>query len=406
MNIVFFTHYVGFYGANRSLLNLVDGLRSRGHSIYVIAPCEGPVTEYLCSCKYEVLVCPFEYCHKLAPGRSEDESILRITRQFRAIEVIRNKIADWNIDLIYSNSSVIDIGLMVSRLMNKPHIWHIREYGDLDYNLVPDLKNHSFRRLLHKADNLVFISKTLNRHFYEGEPFAHAKIIYNGVVPKETAYEYIRRKKQRPANEMVTFAFVGFMHPTKGQDVALAALRFIVDKGFKAKIIFAGGGPLLGYFKSLIVELKLQDYTEVLGMVNDPFSVFIRSDVALMCSKNEAMGRVTVEAMACAIPVIGNNSGATPELIVDGTTGFLYDGTVANLAEKMMWCITNRSLLEKYGEYAFGHFLVNFTQEIYVKNVEDFIFEVVHRNSQEHISLGASTETTKLELMYESILNR
>ena len=44
-----------------------------------------------------------------------------------------------------------------------------------------------------------------------------------------------------------------------------------------------------------------------------------------MCSKNEAQGRVTIEAMFYGCPIIGFNSGGTKEIIKDGENGFLYD---------------------------------------------------------------------------------
>ena len=46
--------------------------------------------------------------------------------------------------------------------------------------------------------------------------------------------------------------------------------------------------------------------------------------IELVASKAEAFGRVTVEAMMCGLPVVGANSGGTPELISDGVTGLLY----------------------------------------------------------------------------------
>ena len=39
----------------------------------------------------------------------------------------------------------------------------------------------------------------------------------------------------------------------------------------------------------------------------------------------EASGRVVVEAMACALPVVAGRSGGYRELIVHGTNGFLFD---------------------------------------------------------------------------------
>ena len=42
MRIAFFAHYAGQYGANRSLLTLVDGLRDYGVEPLVLLPAAGP----------------------------------------------------------------------------------------------------------------------------------------------------------------------------------------------------------------------------------------------------------------------------------------------------------------------------------------------------------------------------
>ncbi len=50
----------------------------------------------------------------------------------------------------------------------------------------------------------------------------------------------------------------------------------------------------------------------------------LSTDVALTCSRDEAFGRVTVEAMKRGRPVVGAASGGTAELIQDGRTGRTY----------------------------------------------------------------------------------
>ncbi len=40
-----------------------------------------------------------------------------------------------NPDLIYSNTIVSPWGVIAANFLNKPHIWYVREYGDLDHNL-------------------------------------------------------------------------------------------------------------------------------------------------------------------------------------------------------------------------------------------------------------------------------
>jgi glycosyltransferase involved in cell wall biosynthesis len=65
------------------------------------------------------------------------------------------------------------------------------------------------------------------------------------------------------------------------------------------------------------------DGVRFIGYLDDPTPYYCHADVALMCSSDEAFGRVTVEAMKLGLPVIGIDSGGTNEIIVDGRTGYL-----------------------------------------------------------------------------------
>ena len=49
-----------------------------------------------------------------------------------------------------------------------------------------------------------------------------------------------------------------------------------------------------------------------------------QADIGLTCSRNEAFGRTTVEALLMGKPVIGTNTGGTVDLISDGVDGLLY----------------------------------------------------------------------------------
>lgn len=63
------------------------------------------------------------------------------------------------------------------------------------------------------------------------------------------------------------------------------------------------------------------------------------------------MGRVLIEAMACAKPVIGSNVGGIPEVIDDGTNGLLFEpGDDADLAGKMERLLSDEVLRAKMGE--------------------------------------------------------
>ncbi len=83
-----------------------------------------------------------------------------------------------------------------------------------------------------------------------------------------------------------------------------------------------------------------------------------------MCSRMEAFGRVTIEAMKMGTPVIGARSGGTPEVIREGLTGLLYTpGDVKELADKIQQLCENRQTARQMGEQARRWAMASFTQE-------------------------------------------
>ena len=85
------------------------------------------------------------------------------------------------------------------------------------------------------------------------------------------------------------------------------------------------------------------DIVEMLGFQKDVNKFLAQTDIFCMCSKFEAFGRTTVEAMLSGNFVIGANTAGTTELIDDGVTGILYNqGNSDDLCEKLSWANQNK----------------------------------------------------------------
>jgi glycosyltransferase involved in cell wall biosynthesis len=72
-----------------------------------------------------------------------------------------------------------------------------------------------------------------------------------------------------------------------------------------------------------------------------------------MCSASETFGMVTIEALARQIPIIGTNTGGTPELLANGSYGKLYEpGNHRQLAQALNslenWPMPSPSQLKSY----------------------------------------------------------
>lgn len=75
IKVAFLTHYTRLYGANRSLLNLIDGLSEYGISSYVISPSEGDITEALRVRGIPVEILPIELW--VSPRPSSTRNVLK-----------------------------------------------------------------------------------------------------------------------------------------------------------------------------------------------------------------------------------------------------------------------------------------------------------------------------------------
>ena len=61
--------------------------------------------------------------------------LARLSVNAKATYLLTKEIKKRHIDLIHTNVSVIDIGYRCSRILKLPHIYHIREYADLDFKI-------------------------------------------------------------------------------------------------------------------------------------------------------------------------------------------------------------------------------------------------------------------------------
>ena len=96
----------------------------------------------------------------------------------------------------------------------------------------------------------------------------------------------------------------------------------------------------------------------------------------LVCSRNEAWGRVAAEAMVSEKPVIGYNSGGTKEIIIDNYNGLLYNN-VEELVERMKEVIINQDLVKYLTKNAKRLALEQFSGEVYTSNILNIINKVI-----------------------------
>ena len=73
-------------------------------------------------------------------------------------------------------------------------------------------------------------------------------------------------------------------------------------------------------------------------------------DVFVLPSIVEGRALVQQEAMVCGLPLIATRNAGADDLIEEGKTGFLLPiRSPESIAEKISWCVANRSLISGMG---------------------------------------------------------
>ena len=81
-----------------------------------------------------------------------------------------------------------------------------------------------------------------------------------------------------------------------------------------------------------------------------------------MPSRDEGLSLVYVEAMASGNPVIACNSGGTPEIVLEGETGFLIPyGDIKMLSDRLTILLTDKNLVAQMGSSGKKRVYENFT---------------------------------------------
>ena len=222
MNVAFITHYTTLYGANRSLLDLIDGLIPLGVQPFVILPYEGDMMLALHDRGITSLIVPHQWWSSYLPPtegvcgrikryvRWKRAVFQRLLWNFLALPQITKQLKDRNIDIIYTNSSVIPIGAFAAWLIGKPHVWHLREFGDLDYNLISDWSKASTNFFLRKAAAIICISGAIHSHFAKGIIEKKCSVVYNGVATESEMDKLYQLAAERAdGNTSFVFAQIG-----------------------------------------------------------------------------------------------------------------------------------------------------------------------------------------------------
>ncbi len=269
------------------------------------------------------------------------------------------------------------LALIVSRIYGKKFVFEVQ--GDIfDYPSQVGGKVHSSlvkffsEMIVKKADYIRIVS-----------PFLYDPLDRFGInrekiflVPPRcdsTLFSEKNVAKDKPkilCKNQYNLLFVGNLLIAKGVDILLEAFALIVRENPDIGLIFVGDGEEKSRLEARAKELGIDEKVFLLGRVEYNLipTFMYYSDILILPSIEEGVGRVLLEAMSLNLPIVASNVGGIPLVIDNNKDGLLFEvGEIESLKEKVLFLLNDAAFSKEMTKVAHQKFLENYEYEVSMK---------------------------------------
>jgi glycosyltransferase involved in cell wall biosynthesis len=232
--------------------------------------------------------------------------------------------------IVVTNTMTIPSFAIAAKIVGIPHFWFIHEFGKDDQNFRFMFGYRLTVRLISSLSQLsICCSHAVEDALKAAEPSITTTVVYPAISDPPGA------PVERRRGEAMRAVLIGRFFEAKGQQLAVQAIATARSAGADIELDLVGPGDQRPV-RSLARRLDVDDLLHFHGATDDVGRYRSNAHIALMCSKSEAFGRVTVEAMRAGLPVCATDCGGTPEIVIPGVNGLLSgsgdsDALAANL---------------------------------------------------------------------------
>ena len=331
-------------GANQALNRLVGYLLRQGVNVRVYSPTVKepafPPTGDLVS----VPAMPF-------PGRGEYRVPIALTRR------VRRDLAEFNPNVVHVSSPDVVAHRAVSwarrhqiAAVASVHTRFDTYFSYYGLQFVEPVVRSSLRRFYRRCEVVLAPAESMAAILRGQRMNRDIEIWARGIDrdqfnPGRRDGEW--RRSVGIADDELAICFLGRIVMEKGIDIFADAIRSLEARGIKHKVVAIGDGPARGWFEE---QMPQAVFTGELTGANLAHAL-ASTDVLLNPSVTETFGNVTLEAMACGLPVVAAEASGTTNLVRHGVTGMLVDEYEPDaFAEALAAYVADPELRRRHGE--------------------------------------------------------
>ena len=151
------------------------------------------------------------------------------------------------------------------------------------------------------------------------------------------------------ADDAPVIAFLGRLVMEKGLDVFADAIDVLRRRGVRHEVVVIGEGPAGEWFESRLPDAKFVGFQGGTDLAR----ALASCDICFNPSVTETFGNVTLEAMACGLPVVAARATGSASIVKHGVTGYLVaPGSIGLFADDLELYCRDPQLRAKHGAAA------------------------------------------------------
>ena len=205
------------------------------------------------------------------------------------------------------------------------------------------------RRFYRRCDALVAPSESMAQVLRD-QRMNYDVSIWSRGVDREIFHPGRRdlawRRSLGVADDEVAVGFLGRLVMEKGLDVFSDTIDELRSRGIAHKVVVVGEGPARGWFEARLPDAAFAGFQAGADLGRAVASM----DVLFNPSITETFGNVTLEAMACAVPVVAAEATGSESLVDDHVSGRLIrPGAIHHFAEAIRAYAADPALRKVHG---------------------------------------------------------
>lgn len=315
--VVFFTHNLGYGGAERCIVNITNELAERGHTVEILlVDKQGGLLQEV---------------HDDVPVRELDGEPL-----IRAALDLRKFVREYSPDIIISNVNTANLMAIAATksirtetsLIVGVHNTLSVKKQDYSTGVKDRIIPYLMRMLYPLGDQFIAVSNGVAEDLSSTYdiPMDRMNVIYNPCVTDKI----LEKGTEPPDDDLFhhvggdLILGVGSLIEQKDFSTLIRAFSEVVKQKPDSHLVIIGDGPERTNLENLTIELGLSDKVSILGYVENVYAYMASADLFVLSSRWEGFGIVIVEAMAFGTPIVATDCPHGPrEILGDGKFGRL-----------------------------------------------------------------------------------